>query len=177
MRLIALLAVAGLLLTACNESASELAAREDPAEAAKAGPGAAKTLEEGRAFLAENAKAEGIKTLPSGVQYKVVRSGPEGGPSPKPEDEIKIHYEGKLLNGEVFDSSYERGLPQDFKLGNLIPGWIEALQLMKPGDEWIVYVPPAQAYGPQDKGPIPGNSVLVFRIELFDILPAAPARA
>jgi FKBP-type peptidyl-prolyl cis-trans isomerase len=176
MRLLILAAASAVVLAACNPSASELAAR-DPAAAAEASAEAQKNLAEGKAFLENNAKVEGVKTLPSGVQYKVVRSGPEGGVSPRPQDEIKIHYEGKLLDGEVFDSSYERGVPASYPLGGLIPAWVEALQLMKPGDEWILYVPPAQGYGAQGAGPIPGNSVLIFRIELFDVLQAGPARA
>jgi peptidylprolyl isomerase/FKBP-type peptidyl-prolyl cis-trans isomerase FklB len=174
MRTLAVLAAAALLAACGQQSASELAA-QDP-ENAEASPAAQKNLADGKAFLANNAKVEGVKTLPSGVQYKVVRSGPEGGVSPTPQDEVKIHYEGKLLDGSVFDSSYERGVPSSFVLGNLIPGWVEALQQMKPGDEWILWIPPEQAYGPQDKGPIPGNSVLIFRIELFDVLGGGPAR-
>lgn len=128
-------------------------------------------LTDGAAFLAANAKAAGVSTLPSGVQYKVVRSGPEAGLRPKVVDEVKVHYEGKLLDGRVFDSSYRRGVPAAFTLQGLIPAWTEALQLMRPGDEWTLWVPPEQGYGEFGAGPIPGNSVLVFRIELLDVLP------
>ncbi len=121
------------------------------------------------AFMAQNALAEGVHTLPSGVQYKVLKSGPATGAHPTPEDQITVNYEGTLLNGQVFDSSYQRGKPASFQLGGLIPGWIEALQQMRPGDEWIVYVPPSQGYGAEPKGPIPGNSLLVFRLELLAI--------
>jgi len=126
--------------------------------------------------MATNAKVAGVKTLPSGVQYKVVNSGPAEGTSPKRSDEVKVHYEGKLLSGEVFDSSFERGTPATFPLAGLIPAWVEALQQMKPGDEWLLYVPPEQGYGPQGAGPIPPNSVLVFRIQLigFRERPMAP---
>jgi FKBP-type peptidyl-prolyl cis-trans isomerase len=124
------------------------------------------------AFMAQNAKAPGVVTLPEGLQYKVVRSGPATGPHPALADEVKVHYEGKLLDGTVFDSSYERGVPASFVLDGLVGAWKIALQKMRPGDEWILYVPPALGYGAEDKGPIPGNSVMIFRIELLDVLPA-----
>ena len=134
---------------------------------------AAANLKAGEAFLAANAKVEGVQTTPSGLQYKILRSGPTDGLRPKPADEVKVHYEGKLTTGEVFDSSFERGAPVAFPLGGLIPGWIEALQLMRPGDEWMLYVPAKLAYGDESKGggTIPANSVLVFRIQLIAVLP------
>ena len=145
---------AGLLvalsLSACGQSKEAIANMD-----------AAKT------FMANNAKAEGVKTLPSGVQYKIVTSGPADGTSPKKSDEVKVHYEGKLLSDEIFDSSFQRGAPATFPLGGLIPAWVEALQQMKPGDEWLLYVPPEQGYGAQGAGPIPPNSVLIFRIQLI----------
>ena len=124
------------------------------------------------AFMAQNAKQPGVVTLPEGLQYKVVRSGPNGGMHPTRADEVKVHYEGKLVDGTIFDSSYERGVPASFPLDGLVPAWIIALQRMKAGDEWMLYVPPALGYGAQDKGPIPGNSVMIFRIELIDVLPS-----
>ena len=154
---------AGLLvalsLSACGQSKEAIANMD-----------AAKT------FMASNAKAEGVKTLPSGVQYKIVTSGPADGTSPKKSDEVKVHYEGKLLSDEIFDSSFQRGAPATFPLGGLIPAWVEALQQMKPGDEWLLYVPPEQGYGAQGAGPIPPNSVLIFRIQLiaFRERPMAP---
>ena len=145
---------AGLLvalsLSACGQSKEAIANMD-----------AAKT------FMTNNAKAEGVKTLPSGVQYKIVTSGPADGTSPKKSDEVKVHYEGKLLSDEIFDSSFQRGAPATFPLGGLIPAWVEALQQMKPGDEWLLYVPPEQGYGAQGAGPIPPNSVLIFRIQLI----------
>jgi peptidylprolyl isomerase/FKBP-type peptidyl-prolyl cis-trans isomerase FklB len=123
------------------------------------------------AFLAKNAKAPGVVTLPDGLQYRVVTSGPADGPHPKISDEVKVNYEGKLLSGEVFDSSFARGAPAAFPLQGLIPGWVEALQLMRPGDEWILWTPPALGYGDETKGPIPANSVLQFRIQLLGVLP------
>ena len=125
----------------------------------------------GKAFLATNAKAEGVKLTPKGVQFKVVRSGPATGLRPHLQDEVKVHYEGKLLDGTVFDSSYERGQPAALPLRGLIPAWQEALQLMRPGDEWILYVPPEMGYGAGGQGPIPPGAVLIFRIELIDVLP------
>ncbi len=154
---------AGLLvalsLSACGQSKEAIANMD-----------AAKT------FMTNNAKAEGVKTLPSGVQYKIVTSGPADGTSPKKSDEVKVHYEGKLLSGEIFDSSFQRGAPATFPLAGLIPAWVEALQQMKPGDEWLLYVPPEQGYGAQGAGPIPPNSVLIFRIQLiaFRERPMAP---
>jgi peptidylprolyl isomerase/FKBP-type peptidyl-prolyl cis-trans isomerase FklB len=127
------------------------------------------------AFLEKTAKEPGVQKLPSGVLYKVVASGPADGVSPRREDEVKVHYEGKLVSGDVFDSSFQRGAPAVMRLGGLIPAWIEALQKMKPGDEWILYVPPALGYGEQGAGPIPPNSVLIFRIQLIGVLPAAGA--
>jgi peptidylprolyl isomerase/FKBP-type peptidyl-prolyl cis-trans isomerase FklB len=158
MRKILTAVCAVLLLAACGQKKDEAAT--------------AKAVAAGDAFLAQNAKQEGVKTLPSGLQYKVVRSGPADGLRPQKHDEVKVNYEGKLITGEVFDSSYERGTPAAMPLDALIPGWIEALQLMRPGDEWILYVPPKLGYGDEDKGPIPANSVLIFRIELLGVLPA-----
>lgn len=131
-----------------------------------------KAASESKAFMETNAKVAGIKTLPSGVQYKVVRSGPATGLKPGPNDEVKVHYEGKLTSGFVFDSSYDRGLPASMPLQALIPAWKDALQQMRPGDEWILYVPPEQGYGAEAAGQIPPNSVLIFRIELIDVLKA-----
>ena len=131
---------------------------------------AAENLVAADAFMAKNAKEPGVVTLPEGLQYKVVRSGPNGGMHPTRADEVKVHYEGKLVDGTVFDSSYERGAPASFPLDGLVPAWIIALQRMKAGDEWMLYVPPALGYGAQDKGLIFGNSVMIFRIELIDVL-------
>jgi peptidylprolyl isomerase/FKBP-type peptidyl-prolyl cis-trans isomerase FklB len=121
------------------------------------------------AFMAQNALAEGVKVLPSGVQYKVVKSGPPNGAHPSPSDNITVNYEGSLLNGQIFDSSFQRGKPATFELDGLVQGWIDALQQMRPGDEWIVYIPPSLGYGAEAKGPIPANSVLVFRLQLIAI--------
>ena len=156
MRLIALALIAALL-------AGPVAAQ--PAAAAPA-------AQSGEAFLAANAKAPGVVTLPSGLQYKVVTSGPGGGASPKPGDIVKVHYEGKLTNGQVFDSSFERGKPMLMPLDGLVQAWMEALPKMKVGDEWMLYCPPDLGYGPQGAGPIPPNSVLIFRVKLLGLLSA-----
>lgn len=128
------------------------------------------------AYMAKNAKTKGVVTLPP-LQYQVLKSGPADGPHPKRSDEITVHYEGKLLNGEVFDSSFAKGEPVTFPLGRLIPGWVVGIQLMRPGDEWVFYVPPQMAYGFKDTGPIPAGSVLVFRVQLIDIKPPKDAPA
>jgi FKBP-type peptidyl-prolyl cis-trans isomerase FklB len=123
------------------------------------------------AFLAANAKQPGVQTLPSGLQYKVVASGPAG-PSPKADDMITVHYEGALTNGQVFDSSFARNKPLLMPLANLVPAWMEALPRMHVGDEWMLYVPPELGYGPQGQGPIPPNAVLIFRVKLLGMLSA-----
>lgn len=122
------------------------------------------------AFLAANAKLPGVKTLPSGLQYKVVKSGPAG-PSPKEGDAIKVHYEGKLVDGTTFDSTFG-SKPMLAPLDGLVPGWMEAIPLMHVGDEWTLYVPPSLGYGERGAGPIPPNSALVFRIQLLGMLSA-----
>jgi peptidylprolyl isomerase/FKBP-type peptidyl-prolyl cis-trans isomerase FklB len=133
---------------------------------------AAAGLAEAQAFFAKNAKAEGVHALPNGLQYKVVRSGAPDAPKPDANDEVKVHYEGALLNGEVFDSSFERGSPETFPLGGLIKAWQEAIPMMRVGDEWILYVPPELGYGERGSPPtIPPNATLVFRIELLGVLP------
>lgn len=126
-----------------------------------------------KAFLAQNASQPGVVVLPSGLQYKIVRSGPVTGIKPQLTDEVKVHYEGKLIDGKVFDSSYERGQPAAMPLNGLVKGWQEALQLMRPGDEWILYVPPELGYGAEGAGggEIPGGAALIFKIELIDVLP------
>jgi FKBP-type peptidyl-prolyl cis-trans isomerase FklB len=126
----------------------------------------------GEVFLKKNATAEGVKTLPSGLQYKVVESGPANGVSPKIGDDVKVNYEGTLIDGTVFDSSYQGGEPIVFTLGQVIPAWNEALQLMKPGDVWYLYVPSKLGYGDAGKGPIAPGAVMVFKVELMGVLPA-----
>ncbi|WP_305760626.1 FKBP-type peptidyl-prolyl cis-trans isomerase [Brevundimonas sp.] len=130
---------------------------------------AAQNLRAAEFFMTSNARAEGVRTLPSGVQYKVVRSGPPGGERPDRNDLVRVDYEGTLTDGTVFDSSFQAGQPAVFVVGDVVPGWTEALQQMRVGDEWVVYVPPAQGYGEQGRPGIPPNAVMVFRIKLLDI--------
>ena len=120
-------------------------------------------------FLAQNALEPGVKTLPSGLQYKVVKSGAAGGVHPTLADQVTVNYAAILLDGTVIDSSYERNAPASFALAGLVPAWEQALPLMVPGDEWLLWSPPALAYGAEGKGPVPPNSVLQFRIELVRV--------
>lgn len=123
-------------------------------------------------FLQSNAKEEGVQTTESGLQYKVVQSGPTGAISPDRNDLVRVDYEGSLTDGTVFDSSFRRGQPYVTTAEQVVPGWTEALQRMKVGDEWILYVPPALGYGERGQGAdIPPNAVLVFRIKLLDVAP------
>ena len=122
----------------------------------------------GEQFLAENAKKDGVKTLDGGVQYKVITAG--SGESPTATDTVKVHYTGKLINGQVFDSSVERGQPATFRVNGVIQGWQMALQQMKVGDKWMLYIPSDLAYGEQgSRGAIGPNEVLVFEVELLEI--------
>ena len=131
-------------------------------------------LKAAQGFLRLNAQQAGVVTLPDGLEYRVVSSGPASGAHPGPGDEVKVNYEGKLLDGKVFDSSFQRGEPLDLPLDRVIPGWTEALQLMRPGDEWILYIPPKLGYRDREAGPIPPNSLLIFRVQLISILPKQP---
>ena len=120
-------------------------------------------------FLAKNGAAKGVVTTGSGLQYFIVASGPASGAHPTAQDTVTFDYEVRLLSGQLIDSSYERGEPLTGPAGAFVPGFTEALQLMRPGDEWIVWVPPALGYGDKDKGPIPGGSVLRFKLALHSV--------
>lgn len=127
-----------------------------------------KNKREGQAFLANNGKKPGVKTLASGLQYQVIKAGQ--GASPKAADTVRVNYEGTLLDGKVFDSSLRSGQPAKFRVDGVIPGWTEALQLMHVGDKWRVFVPSELAYGANGAGGVIGpHSVLVFDIELLGI--------
>ncbi|HYF70616.1 MAG TPA: FKBP-type peptidyl-prolyl cis-trans isomerase [Ohtaekwangia sp.] len=125
--------------------------------------------QESQAFLEENKKKEGIQTTPSGLQYQVITSG--NGKSPKATDNVTVHYTGKLTDGTVFDSSVERGEPATFGVSQVIPGWTEALQLMKEGDKWLIFIPQNLAYGEQGAGggQIPPFATLIFEVELIKV--------
>ena len=126
--------------------------------------------EAGEKFLAKNAKAEGVKVLPSGVQYKVLKEGT--GAVPADTSMVKVHYEGRTLEGKVFDSSYKRGEPTKFRLDQVIQGWKDALKNMPAGSTWEVYVPQELAYGERQQGAdIKPFSMLIFKIELLDVDP------
>ena len=125
--------------------------------------------EEADKFMAANKEKEGVVTLESGLQYKVVEEG--SGATPKFSDKVTVHYRGKLLDGTEFDSSYRKNQPATFSVRGVIPGWIEALQKMKVGSKWEVYIPPRLAYGPRGSGRnVPGNSALIFDIHLLEIV-------
>ncbi len=127
----------------------------------------AKNLAAGKAFLEENKKKEGVKTLPSGLQYKVLTEG--SGKTPKAADNVTVNYKGTLINGAEFDNSYKRGQPATFKANGVIKGWTEALQLMKEGSKWQLFIPPELGYGDRGAGPVPPNSTLIFEVELISV--------
>ena len=123
---------------------------------------------EGAAFLADNAKTEGVQTTASGLQYKVVTAGT--GAKPKETDRVKVNYRGTLIDGSEFDSSYKRGEPAVFQVGGVIPGWVEALQLMPVGSKWQLFIPADLAYGERGAGGVIGpNATLIFDVELLGI--------
>jgi len=127
-----------------------------------------KSKTEGEEFLEKNKKKEGVQTTASGLQYKVITMG--DGPKPTAEDRVKCHYKGTLISGKQFDSSYDRGEPAVFPVTGVIAGWTEVLQMMPVGSKWEVYIPSELAYGERGAGQdIPGNSTLIFEIELISI--------
>ncbi|WBV55962.1 FKBP-type peptidyl-prolyl cis-trans isomerase [Chryseobacterium sp. Chry.R1] len=129
---------------------------------------AEKNLNEGKAFMEENAKKDGVVTLPSGLQYEIITEG--NGAQPKAKDTVKCHYHGTTIKGEVFDSSVKRGTPASFPLNRVISGWTEALQLMPVGSKWRLFLPPNLAYGEEQiSKEIGPNSTLIFEVELLGI--------
>ena len=131
-----------------------------------------RNLKKAQDFLAENKKKKGVQTTESGLQFEVLSEGPQDGASPNEANIVKVNYEGTLLNGTKFDSSYDRGEPVEFPLGAVIPGWIEGVQLMSVGDKFKFYIPPELGYGEKGTpgGPIGPNEALVFEVELLDIV-------
>lgn len=121
----------------------------------------------GESFLRENGKRVEVKTTPSGLQYEIVQEG--NGPKPTATDQVEVHYTGKLLDGTVFDSSVERGEPITFPVSGVIPGWVEALQMMPAGSKWRLFIPSELAYGAQGAGPIGPNQTLIFDVELLKV--------
>jgi len=138
-------------------------------QAGMAGKAAAANKVQGDKFLAENKTKPGVVTLPSGLQYKVLKKG--DGPKPKASDTVTVHYEGKLIDGTIFDSSLKRGEPVSFPVKGVIAGWTEALQLMPVGSTWQLFIPSNLAYGenPRPGGPIGPNAVLTFEVQLIKI--------
>lgn len=136
----------------------------------KANAGQAESnLVEGLEFLSENSDKEGVVELDNGLQYKILNPG--DGPSPGPDDNVKCHYHGTLIDGTVFDSSVERGQPAVFPVNGVIKGWVEALQMMEVGSKWRLFIPPDLAYGEQGAGnDIGPNSTLIFDVELLEIV-------
>jgi FKBP-type peptidyl-prolyl cis-trans isomerase FklB len=131
------------------------------------GQKASKNLTIGKKFLEENKKDTSVKTLASGLQYKILKQGQ--GDSPTINDKVTCHYHGTLINGKVFDSSVQRGQPAQFAVNGVISGWTEALQLMKPGAKWKLFIPAELAYGEQNIPGIEPNSVLIFEVELISV--------
>ena len=125
----------------------------------------------GADFLGRNGAAKGVVTTASGLEYFIVKSGPVTGAMPVAGNQVTFDYEGKLTTGETFDSSFARGEPLTGDVDGFVPGFAEALKLMRPGDEWIVWIPPALGYGAEASGPIPANSVLRFRLALHKVTP------
>jgi len=126
-----------------------------------------KNLAEGKVFLEENKKKDGVVSLPSGLQYKVLTEG--SGKLPKATDSVTVNYRGTLVDGTEFDSSHKRGEPVTFQVGKVIQGWTEGLQLMKEGSKWQLFIPPHMAYGARGSGRIPPNSTLIFEVELLAV--------
>lgn len=140
--------------------------REDAMQKQK--QSATANLKQSEAFLAKNKTAKGVVELPGGLQYRIIKTGT--GKKPKLDDSITVNYEGKLIDGKVFDSSYQRGEPVTLKLNQVIEGWKQALPLMTVGSKWELFVPPNLAYGDRSPSPtIPPNSALIFTVELLSI--------
>lgn len=139
---------------------------------------AARNQAAAKEFMAKNAREKGVITTASGLQYKIVASGDKKAPAIASSDSVTVDYRGKLIDGSEFDSSYSRGMPATFPVTGVIKGWQEALVMMKPGAKWVLFVPPELAYGPAPKPKIPGNSVLIFDVNLLSSEPAnAPPKS
>jgi FKBP-type peptidyl-prolyl cis-trans isomerase FklB len=128
---------------------------------------AEKNLADSKTFMEENKKKDGVKTLPSGLQYKILVEGT--GRIPKETDTVTVHYRGTLIGDKEIDNSYSRGKPQVLQVDKVVPGWTEALRMMKEGSKWQLFIPPELGYGEQGVGPIPPNSTLIFELELISI--------
>ena len=170
-----LIATLALLPVACDKAEDKKDAdivEANTADVSKTKEEMAKVSQD---YLDENAKKDGVTVTESGLQYEILVEGT--GPIPTAEDYAEVHYAGQLLDGSEFDSSYKRGEPATFPVGGLIPGWVEALQLMPTGSKWRLTIPSEIAYGDREAGPIPANSVLIFEMELLSIKSAEEAEA
>jgi FKBP-type peptidyl-prolyl cis-trans isomerase FklB len=155
----------------CSGCQTRVTPPPDEPPALPSGSGTVDVSRGGSALAAIAPRSGRVSTTASGLQYQVLRSGPADGRSPTLSDSVSVHYRGTLTSGAVFDSSYDRGIPATFGVGEVIPGWTEALQLMKPGDKWLLYIPSHLAYGPRGMGDkIPPDSDLVFQVELLKVL-------
>jgi len=170
MKLLILLPIASLFITGCKNSPTADNTPVLPTLLPPEPGSGGRNLADGEAFLRVNATKAGVKTTASGLQYEVLESGPANGRSPTRGNAVKVHYRGTLIDGTVFDSSIDRGVPATFGVGQVIAGWTEALQLMKPGDKWKLFVPSRLAYGERAMGDkIPANSTLIFEVHLLEI--------
>lgn len=158
-------AVTGTQEAVTEEAAAESESADGDSPETASTP--ATPAEAGMAFLAENGEREGVVTTPSGLQYEVLASG--DGATPGPTDTVTTHYHGTFVDGRVFDSSVQRGVPASFPVNRVIKGWTEALQMMKVGDKWKIVCPPDLAYGEQGRSGIPPHSTLIFEVELLDV--------
>ena len=157
------------LAASCSPTPSADGAGAAPEPKPKERVTPAMALERGREFLAENGKRPGVVTTASGLQYEVLAPGAGTGAQPGPTDLVTTHYHGTLIDGKVFDSSVDRGEPMEFRVDGVIPGWTEALQLMRPGDKWKLFVPSELAYGDRGNIGIGANQVLIFEVELIAV--------
>lgn len=164
------LPLALLMLTSGCKTAPDKKEEPDAAPASASVPAPAPMQSAVQASPAAASPGAGTVTTSSGLQYRVVASGPAGGQSPGPNSSVRVHYRGMLTDGTVFDSSIDRGSPATFGVSQVIPGWTEALQLMKPGDQWVLYIPARLAYGSRAVGSqIPPNSDLIFQVALLNV--------
>jgi FKBP-type peptidyl-prolyl cis-trans isomerase len=173
---VATLCLGALALTGCNREQANNQSGTPTAAAGQQGgamaPAADLSPESNQKYLADNGKMPGVTTRPSGLQYRVIKAG--AGKSPTPNDQVTVTYKGSLITGQVFDQT-DPGQTATFPAGQLIPGWVEALQLMKEGDEWELVIPSALAYGEQGAGGvIPPNQTLVFQMALMKVDALAP---
>jgi FKBP-type peptidyl-prolyl cis-trans isomerase FklB len=150
-----------------NKTLTEVQARAIAARQKELKEKAEKSLAEGKAFMEANKKKEGVVTLPSGLQYRVLKEG--SGKMPKATDEVTVNYRGTFIDGKEFDSSYRAGKPVTFQVDKAVAGWQEALTLMKEGAKWQLFIPPELAYGDQQRGPIPASSTVILELELVKV--------